>query len=55
MMHGREDLSTPAAENSLVLGALIPRADMVIVGRCGHSPTLEHSEKLLTYATMLFS
>ena len=55
MMHGREDLPIPAAENSLGLGALIPRADMVIVGRCGHSPALEHPEKLLACAAMLFS
>ena len=54
MMHGREDLPIPAAENSLVLGALIPRA-VVIVGRYGHSPALEHPEKLLACAAMLFS
>jgi len=54
MMHGREDLPIPAAENTLTLSRMIPRADVVIVGRCGHSPALEHPDKLLACAAMLF-
>jgi 2-hydroxymuconate-semialdehyde hydrolase len=55
MMHGREDLPIPAADNSAALSALIPKADMMIVGRCGHSPALEHPGKLLACAAMLFA
>jgi 2-hydroxymuconate-semialdehyde hydrolase len=54
MMHGRDDLPIPAAENTLALSRLIPRADVMIVGRCGHSPALEHPEKLLACAATLF-
>jgi 2-hydroxymuconate-semialdehyde hydrolase len=54
MMHGREDLPIPAADNSLTLGGMLPRADIMIVGRCGHSPALEHPDKLLACAAMLF-
>lgn len=54
MMHGREDLPIPATENTLVLSRLIPRADAVVVARCGHSPALEHPDKLLAYSAMLF-
>jgi 2-hydroxymuconate-semialdehyde hydrolase len=53
MLHGREDLPIPAAENTLALSRLIPRADAVMVGRCGHSPALEHPEKLLAHVAML--
>jgi 2-hydroxymuconate-semialdehyde hydrolase len=54
MMHGREDLPIPAANNSLALCRMLPRADIMIVGRCGHSPALEHPDKLLACAAMLF-
>jgi 2-hydroxymuconate-semialdehyde hydrolase len=54
MMHGRKDLPIPAANNSLALGGMLPRADIMIVGRCGHSPALEHPDKLLACAAMLF-
>jgi 2-hydroxymuconate-semialdehyde hydrolase len=55
MMHGREDLPIPAADNSLPMSSVIPRADVVIVGRCGHSPALEHPQKLLACAAAVFA
>ena len=54
MMHGRDDNPFPYAKNSLVLSAMIPHADVILVGRCGHSPALEHPEKLLAAAKLLF-
>ena len=54
MMHGRDDRPFPYAENSLALSAAIPHADVILVGRCGHSPALEHPDKLLSVANLLF-
>jgi 2-hydroxymuconate-semialdehyde hydrolase len=54
MMHGRDDRPFPYAENSLALSAAIPHADVILVGRCGHSPALEHPQKLLGAANLLF-
>ena len=54
MMHGRDDNPFPYAENSLALSASIPHADVILVGRCGHSPALEHPQKLLAAAKLLF-
>jgi pimeloyl-ACP methyl ester carboxylesterase len=53
MMHGRDDRPFPYAQNSLALSAAIPHADVVLVGRCGHSPALEHPQKLLSAAKLL--
>lgn len=54
MMHGRDDRPFPYGENSLALSNAIPHADVILVGRCGHSPALEHPEKLLAVAKLLF-
>lgn len=54
MMHGRDDMPFPFMENTLALSRSIPNADVMIVGRCGHSPALEHPDKLLAAAHMLF-
>jgi 2-hydroxymuconate-semialdehyde hydrolase len=54
MMHGRDDRPFPYTENSLALSATIPHADVILVGRCGHSPALEHPDKLLSTAQQLF-
>ncbi len=54
MMHGRDDMPFPYAENSLALSTAIPHADVILVGRCGHSPALEHPDKLLSAAKLLF-
>ena len=54
MVHGRDDRPIPAMENSVTIGALIPKADVVILGQCGHSPALEHPGKFLDIAKMVF-
>ena len=54
MMHGRDDRPFPYAENSLALSAAIPHADVILGGRGGHSPALEHPDKLLSVANLLF-
>lgn len=54
MMHGRNDLPFPFAENSLALSNSLPTADIVLVAECGHSPALEHPKKLLSFAEALF-
>ena len=55
MLHGRDDRPIPAMENSVTIGALIPKADVVILGQCGHSPALEHPGKFLDIAKMVFA
>ncbi len=54
MMHGRNDLPFPFAQNSLALSKNLPTADILLVGKCGHSPALEHPNKLLNIAKALF-
>lgn len=53
MLHGRDDRPVPAAETTLVLGQAIRNCDVVLVGRCGHSPSLEHPDKVLGAAQQL--
>lgn len=54
LVHGREDRPIPAMENSVSIGALIPKADVVLLGKCSHSPALEHPGKFLDIAKMVF-
>ncbi len=54
MVHGRDDRPFPWAENTLKLAPLMPNADMTVLARCGHSPALEHPDKLLAIARSLF-
>lgn len=54
MMHGRDDRPVPAAETTLVLSRILRNCDVMLVGRCGHSPSLEHPEKVLRGAELVF-
>lgn len=54
MVHGRDDRPFPCEENTRVLARAIPRADSFVIARCGHSPALEHPDKFLAAARMLF-
>ena len=54
MLHGRDDRPFPCDENTLVLARHIPKADTFVIAGCGHSPALEHPDKLLAAAQMLF-
>jgi 2-hydroxymuconate-semialdehyde hydrolase len=55
MVHGRDDKPIPAMENSVSIGAMIPNADVIVLGKCGHSPALEHPGKFLDIAKMVFA
>ena len=54
MLHGRDDRPFPCEENTRVLARHIPKADTFVIAACGHSPALEHPDKLLAAAQMLF-
>ena len=54
MLHGRDDRPFPYEENTRVLARQIRKADTFVIAECGHSPALEHPDKLLTAAHMLF-
>lgn len=54
MVHGRDDRPTPFEESTLKIARHIPQADVVALGRCGHSVALEHPDKLLSLASRFF-
>lgn len=54
LVHGRDDKPIPSMENSVSIGTLIPKADVILLGQCGHSPALEHPSKFLDIAKMVF-
>ncbi len=54
LVHGRDDKPIPAMENSVSIGAMIPKADVVLLGQCSHSVALEHPGKFLDIARMVF-
>ncbi len=54
LVHGRDDLPVPFMETSLVLAGALAQADLVVLGRCGHGPALEHPGKLLALAYQFF-
>jgi 2-hydroxymuconate-semialdehyde hydrolase len=54
MMHGRHDVSFPAEDTCLVLAKSLP-ADVWLVENCAHSVALEHPEKFLAAADLLFA
>jgi 2-hydroxymuconate-semialdehyde hydrolase len=54
MIHGREDLAFPAASGTVALAPKLARADMWLLARCSHSVALEHPDKLVAAAEILF-
>jgi 2-hydroxymuconate-semialdehyde hydrolase len=54
MMHGIQDASFPPENTALVLAKSIPQADVMLLGRCGHSVALEYPEKFMAGALLLF-
>lgn len=54
LMHGRDDLSCPHELTSAVLAQSLPHADVIQLAACGHSPALEHADKFLANAHILF-
>lgn len=53
MLHGRQDRSFPPENTCLVLGRSL-RADIWLIEHCAHSVALEHPDKFLTAAGLLF-
>ena len=54
MMHGRQDRSFPPEDTALVLARSLPAADVWLIGDCAHSVALEHPDKFLAGAGLLF-
>ena len=54
LMHGRNDASTPHELTTAVLAESLPHADVIQLAACGHSPALEHADKFLATANILF-
>jgi 2-hydroxymuconate-semialdehyde hydrolase len=54
MVHGRNDQPIPFEATTLRLSECIPQADIVALAQCGHSPALEHPEKLAALARDFF-
>ena len=54
LMHGRNDVSCPHELTSAVLAQSLPHADVIQLAACGHSPALEHADKFLATAHILF-
>ena len=54
LMHGRNDASCPHELTSAVLATSLPHADVIQLAACGHSPALEHADKFLATAYILF-
>lgn len=55
MMHGRQDRSFPPEDTALVLLRSLPGADVWLIAQCAHSVALEHPDKFLAGAQILFT
>jgi 2-hydroxymuconate-semialdehyde hydrolase len=53
MMHGRDDLVVPP-EVTTTMAAALPQADVILISRCKHSIAVEHPQKLIAAAQLLF-
>jgi 2-hydroxymuconate-semialdehyde hydrolase len=54
MLHGRNDPGFPAEPLTLTLARSLPQADVMLIGNCSHSIAMEHPDKLLAAARLLF-
>jgi 2-hydroxymuconate-semialdehyde hydrolase len=54
MIHGRDDLPMPYEYTTATLAPLIPRADICLLARCGHSVAVEYPAKVMALARTLF-
>lgn len=55
MLHGRNDQPCPAERTTLVLAARLPRADVHLLGRCGHNLPRERTADYIAAALGLFA
>jgi pimeloyl-ACP methyl ester carboxylesterase len=54
LVHGRDDKPCPAGETALALAPLLPAADLVLLGECGHNLPRERTADYLAAADALF-
>jgi 2-hydroxymuconate-semialdehyde hydrolase/2-hydroxy-6-oxo-octa-2,4-dienoate hydrolase len=54
MMHGRNDRPCPPGQTTLAVADRLPRADVVLLSRCGHNLPRERSADYLAAARALF-
>ena len=54
MLHGRDDQPCPPEQTTLVLARKLPRADIHLLGRCGHNLPRERTSDFLENAYALF-
>lgn len=50
LLHGRDDVPVPYRDTTLHLLDHLPFAEAVILGRCGHNPAREHTDRTLALA-----
>src|SRR5262249_49761831 len=55
MLHGRDDQPCPAESTSVALARRLPRADLHLLGSCGHNLPRERTADYLAAAIELFS
>lgn len=53
LIHGREDRPCPPELTAVALAERLPRADLILLGRCGHNLPREQPEKYLAAAHVL--
>jgi len=54
LVHGRDDLPCPSALTSMKIAESMPRADVVLLARCGHAPSIEHPDKIWSLVQLAF-
>jgi 2-hydroxymuconate-semialdehyde hydrolase len=54
LIHGRDDNPCPAAQTALVTAGLLPAADLLLLGQCGHNLPRERPADYLSAAFALF-
>ena len=54
MIHGRDDRPCPPMETTMVLAESLPRAEVRLIGQCGHNLPREQTGAYLSAAFDLF-
>ena len=54
MLHGRDDQPCPPDQTTLVLSRKLARADVHLLGRCGHNLPRERSAAFIEIASAFF-
>lgn len=54
LVHGRDDLACPPEQTSLQIAQHIRHADVVLLARCGHAPSVEHPQKICAVVRSAF-